>query len=134
MYRNVLILALILIFYPAFANGEVKNGGDGNELLIYCGAAIELAEKIDDRIDAIILDAYKGGFCHGIIRGVWDMHDIYAEGLKSQKFFCVPKEVTLGQLARVVVKFLKDNPAILHENRTALIIMALKNAYPCRAN
>jgi len=130
MNRNILILALILIFYPAFANGEFKNH-DGNDLIVRCKALIAVVDK-HDKVD--FEDMANANFCLGIIRGVLYMHQIDTVTLKSQKLFCVPKEVIVGQLARVVVKFLKDNPAILHEPETVLIVKALKNAFPCKAN
>ena len=136
MYRNVLILALILISYPSFANGEAKKS-DGNELLKFCNMAIAIIENNVDKINSLrLLEASGGaGYCVGVIKGIGDMHNIYTVWFKIQnRIFCVPEEVNIEQQARVVIKFLKDNPAILHEHNTILIVKALKNAYPCKAN
>ena len=44
---------------------------------------------------------------------------------------CYPKGVTTGQLIKVVVKFLQDNPKDLHIMDVALIEEALHKAFPC---
>lgn len=47
--------------------------------------------------------------------------------------FCVPaNKITGGQVARVIVKYLKDHPERLHENETFLAIQALQAAFPCK--
>ncbi len=45
---------------------------------------------------------------------------------------CFPeKGIKNDQGVRVVIKYLKDNPAKLHENEILLIMLAYANAYPC---
>jgi hypothetical protein len=48
---------------------------------------------------------------------------------------CIPHEAgSPGQLARVVLKWLRDHPERLHEQVTILTLDALKDAFPCQAN
>ncbi len=45
---------------------------------------------------------------------------------------CVPDEVTVGQITKVVVKYLKDHPEKLHLGAGLLTMTALKDAFPCK--
>lgn len=45
---------------------------------------------------------------------------------------CVPANATVGQVARVLVKFLEDNPNRLHEPVGLLYMEALYDAFPCK--
>ncbi len=45
---------------------------------------------------------------------------------------CIPTErVSLGQLGRVVVKYLKDHPEEEHDAAVVLVVVALREAFPC---
>ena len=44
----------------------------------------------------------------------------------------LPDGVTMGQLERVIVKFLEEHPAELHNTSTWLIQEALSDAFPCK--
>jgi hypothetical protein len=44
---------------------------------------------------------------------------------------CVPLEATPGQIIRVVVTTLEQNPAELHESFTVLALAAMGKAWPC---
>jgi hypothetical protein len=65
------------------------------------------------------------------------MNDIYKSTVlkgSSQGLICLPKEKpqTVGQLARIVVKYLEDNPKQLHEPAASLATVALSKAFPCK--
>ena len=44
---------------------------------------------------------------------------------------CTPKGASLGQLARVVKKYLQDHPEFLHLDAGGLVYNALNEAFPC---
>ncbi len=44
---------------------------------------------------------------------------------------CIPDEASVAQLARVVVKWLREHPEKLHELKSFVVIEALKSAFPC---
>jgi hypothetical protein len=46
---------------------------------------------------------------------------------------CVPDKASVGQLARVVVKFRRDHPEKLHEQPGGLVDESFINAFPCEA-
>jgi Ssp1 endopeptidase immunity protein Rap1a len=45
---------------------------------------------------------------------------------------CVPKEVSTGELVRVVLKYLRENRSKLRLDRVLGVQAALQGAYPCR--
>lgn len=98
---------------------------DGNELLAQCQQYLKAADSESnyDRIDA--------GLCTGFLQGVLGAFTFLREELENDSKFCVPNGVTNVQTARIVVKYLKDNPKLLNLNRTGLVWSALKDAYPC---
>jgi len=49
--------------------------------------------------------------------------------LKSH--LCIPDNVTLGQTAKIVSKFLEENPEHLHQPAQSLVYAALYIAFPC---
>lgn len=51
----------------------------------------------------------------------------------DQKFFCLPREGTSDEGARVFVKYVHDNPKVMHENILVAITLAFQDAYPCPA-
>jgi hypothetical protein len=65
---------------------------------------------------------YLAGTCIGEITGIG-----YAA-----KDLCIPANVTLEQMNRVVVKYIDDRPARLNENFVKLAHEALKEAFPCK--
>ena len=69
--------------------------------------------------------------CTGFITGVVDA----TEGLRSlqSKPYCVPSEVTLGQLNDVVLRYLQANPANRSLAASASVIAAISDAYGCVA-
>ena len=44
---------------------------------------------------------------------------------------CIPNEVSLQQMARLLVKWLRDHPEKLHEYHAGLTLNALHAAFPC---
>jgi hypothetical protein len=60
--------------------------------------------------------------CGGVVEGI-----IFATTAA-----CVPRTVTNNQAVRVVVKYIDDRPARLHENFKALAEEALMAAWPCK--
>ncbi len=92
----------------------------GNKLSEYC-------KTVDDGRKQ---DFQATAYCGGNITGVVD-------GMKYFEFgnrFCISPEVTRGQIMKVVIKYLKNNPQRLHEDYTELIYSAVTEAFPCNKN
>lgn len=95
---------------------------DGNQLLEWC----EKAEVPDPLADPLF------GACAGYVAGVVDtVERIKLLGL-FKNWSCIPDQVTLGQLAGVTGKYLKDNPAERHFPADVLVMDAVSSAYPCQ--
>ncbi|MFL1524111.1 Rap1a/Tai family immunity protein [Pseudomonas sp. O230] len=114
--------------------GMMANGGaqasdlkyDGNELLAQCQQYLKVADSERN------YDVLAVGICGGFIGGVNSTVFFYSDVLKKDVKYCMPDSVTNGQMVRIVVKYLKDNPKRLNEGRTELVWNAFMDAYPCK--
>lgn len=71
----------------------------------------------------------------GFVNGV-ETEQRFAEAYMHQEVplpFCVPESVELGQMIRIVLKYIRDNPAEANKYTAVLITRALGKAYPCPA-
>lgn len=110
------------------ADGNTTAKADGNGFLSSCQTAINIIEGTNSGTDGYI----DAGRCLGYLQGMSNMNLFYRASLdKGQVHFCIPEEVTSLQLARVVVKKLKDSPETLHKHEGALVWEALFLAFPC---
>ena len=77
-------------------------------------------------------DSFSQGLCFGYIEGAYDSYAVMVKwGIIEKDFICVPVNVSKGQLVKVVVKYLNDNPAELHLIASSRVIHALSAAFPC---
>ncbi len=67
---------------------------------------------------------YSVGKYHGYITGVGDA----TAGI----IWCPTGNVTIGQVLKIVSKYLNNNPEKLHLEASGLVEEALKNAFPCK--
>ena len=119
-----LALCLVLVAGDAFGV-EVSAYASGNELLGWCKEAEKVA---DDGSGAPV----HAGQCYGYLKAT---HDGYATwrawGHISSDRHCIPESVTVGQLRRIVVKFLEAHPEQLHLLAGSLVLNAYQEAFPC---
>jgi hypothetical protein len=103
---------------------------DGNELLQRCTEAERLMDggTPDDPFDT--------GVCLGWLDGVRKTLDVVKARAGDEAAFntCIPDSVTTGQNLRVVLAYLRDNPAKLHQRELLLTVLALKEAFPCSSS
>ncbi|WP_143512424.1 Rap1a/Tai family immunity protein [Pseudomonas putida] len=108
-------------------SGDVKASElDGNGLLLHCQALIKWNEsygKVGDHFDA--------GNCQGVLVGTMSLLPTIDKGLSPAERVCMPNSVSYVQAARIVVKWLKENPKYLDEPPGLLVILALRGFYPC---
>ena len=67
---------------------------------------------------------YGGGVYLGYVIGLADVMDGVV--------WCSQDGVTAGQLAKIVGKFLEQNPQMLHLNADMLVVSALRQSFPCK--
>ncbi|MNR35888.1 hypothetical protein D3C85_1537620 [compost metagenome] len=100
---------------------------DGNKLLDYCQAAIRFndTKQADDEVSI--------GYCLGLMQGVRSLIMYTNTGIPIENQTCLPLSgISNGQTARVVVKYLKENPEQLHQDEGILTLLALRHAFPCK--
>jgi hypothetical protein len=118
MKRHIILLCF-LVLLPVQGFGTFM---DGNTLLTLCEATINL--KTPD-------DAVKTYQCSGYISGVVDIYDTFiGQGVMTAKW-CRPDTITIGQLARVVTKYLREHPESLHLAAADQVEIAIVLAFPC---
>jgi len=100
---------------------------DGNELLQQCSGV----EKIMD--GKTTDDQFGAGYCIGLIDGVRTTLSAVREisGNEAVIDTCIPENVNNGQAIRVVLAYLRANPAKLHIDEGVLTLLALQEAFPC---
>lgn len=106
---RLLALVAVLVALPpvSLAHAQYKSG---NELLSDCEAQ----------------GTPPYAYCAGYITAIADTtfwHD--------NRVFCLPEEVTVGQLVRVVVQHMNQYPAGLHMLASPQVEGALSTAFPC---
>ena len=73
--------------------------------------------------------SFESGVCTGYVAAIVDMMSNYPYvGLQA----CFPVGVTRDQLVRVSVKFLRENPGVLHLSAYNDVASALLVAFPCK--
>lgn len=70
--------------------------------------------------------------CLGYIVGMADYEDQLQDwSILDEPIFCTPDGVTVGQLKKVVIKYLDERPERLHLTASSLTANALRTAFPC---
>jgi hypothetical protein len=105
--RTVYVFAMV---FAASVSAQASNVFDtGNELLSMCGSS------------------QGRPYCLGTAAGYSDM-------LQTMGETCADKNVTRGQAADVVIRFLRDHPEVRNRSAPSLARSALKEAFPCPKN
>jgi hypothetical protein len=106
---------------------------DGSSLLTKCSLAVRIldGEKLSST------DAVEGGFCTGYISGSHDTDYMVQmleehEKITLMKHSCPPSNASTGQVVRIVVKYLRDNPERLRMPASVLVTDAVRSSFPCK--
>ena len=103
----------------------------GNGYLTMCNTYLQLGGESGMGSEVDYRKAIDSAMCMGYHRGVIEARGIW-ETVSKFKTICLPDGVTDDQTIRVVVKYLNENPANLHTTAAALVMVALKEAFPCK--
>jgi hypothetical protein len=105
--------------------------GTGHELYQNCKESINASGRntIPPGTDMLSV-----GLCLGLIEGVKKTIAILQTGMSTRDTqVCWPESgLTNGQGALIVINYLDRNPARLSEDQTRVVILAFKDAYPCK--
>lgn len=133
--RAAAVAILLVLMLGLGASGSLaQTKTDGNLLLTRCNEAVK---QIDN--PQVNGDVYSGGFCIGFIVGMEEARDAvamsysrtYEESTKMSVLgIKVPTDVSYGQIARILVKWLQNNPQHLHESASLVYVLAMREAFP----
>lgn len=120
------IAAAVLV--GMMASGYVMATADGNVLLRECQQAIRGLDEVSKPTDSDL----ASGHCFGLVEGVKAMMHYYRSIDVSDEYkACFPESgLSTAQATRIVEKYLKDNPATLHDDGPLLVVQALHKAFP----
>mgnify|MGYP006312936657 CR=1 FL=1 len=108
-----LVLAIILVFVCVSpVHGYFCNGND-----LWDSAKHYGSDPSTHPIDYAFFQGYVAGV-HDSNTFIWDN---YAD---------VPDNVTLGQLCRIVKKYMEEHPERMHFHAVTIVILAIKDAFP----
>ncbi len=124
MRKSILAIFLTL---GAASSSEVR--ASGNELLAECNLVIRM---MDDGVAPSAREGPKVGRCLGMMQGITSLNMVYQVKDRDSALFCLPSNgISNGQAARIVVKYMRDNPSELHNEQSLVAIAAFIDAYPC---
>lgn len=126
MHTSVHAIGLVLA--TCLASAALAQGQDGSFYLQVCGAAVKQSDggKLtqEEGLGAIYCGSYIGGFL--------DAMSLTTTLNKGNRIVCVPEQgITNDQAARILVKYLRENPKTLHESGRMSLYIALQKAFPC---
>ncbi len=103
----MVVVGTVLTTLPFCADAGFYSGND-------------LKEKLE--VNSTATGGYAGGVGLGYVIGVLDVYD---------GFGTCPDKVQAGQVAQVVLKYLRENPEKLHLSADTLTLAAIGKAWPC---
>jgi hypothetical protein len=115
--KAILCVAVVLLT-ASVSLGQGKQG-TGNALIVQCVEQPAAGMPISK---ALIV-AQDMGYCFGLVTGVGDM-------LQGDHLVSFPDDSNIGQMVRVVVKYLTEHPAELADKDSILVMRALMSAFP----
>lgn len=123
----------ITFLYPVFIFvicSTAYSMGTGLEMLSVCGSAVKVSDGIkvteSEGLDSLLCVAYLSGFADAIT--------LSSQSTKPQEpKICFPRSgASNEQLARIVVKWLREHPENLHESARMEVMLSLNHAFPCK--
>ena len=81
--------------------------------------------------DSVLEDPFTNGVCMGYISGIIDMDFVKMAIGNAAPSFCVPDGVTMDQKESIVIKYMEENPEMLHHPFAMIVIDSLSDAFPC---
>jgi hypothetical protein len=131
-----IIPMLMLGFGASGLRAQTQDKNDGNALLESCNETVKFMNDSNASVSMA-----KSAWCLGYIQGFvssmeaqkMDKSTTYAAYLKSNVLgISLPPDVTSGQIARVIVKWLQDHPQELHHDIGLLTHIILREAFPAK--
>jgi hypothetical protein len=95
---------------------------------------VVVATENDNYAKAPTADSmFAGGVCMGYIDGLRTGLQLL-KATNPNARVCIPQEVSISELARVLVKWADQHPELLHKIKVSGALAAWGEAFPCAAN
>jgi len=124
---RVLVSGLLLLA-AAVSSPASALEQDGEFFLQSCGVAVKLSDgqQISDE------ERLRGVFCVAYLSGFLDSLTLSAKFSSGKKVVCLPERgISNDQAARLLTKYLRDNPEMLHESGRMSFYITLQKTFPC---
>ncbi len=129
--KKIVLVVIAALMLPL---SNLALADDGNNLLSQCNVAVDIMDG--KKLTADVQGGINAGnsmYCFGLMQGIISLNKLYEVPLRNNALFCTPhSNITNGQAARIVVKYLQEHPEMLHEPDFAITINALIEAFPCQ--
>jgi hypothetical protein len=124
-----LVLAVVLCS-SAFLFGETDTPDTSGNAFVRLCSSVERGMSTQIEVGYVMgCVGYVAGFIDGVRFGT-----AYAEdkaGKKVPSLLCFPDEVENGQITKILLKYIRENPKEAHQRTAVLLAIALQQAYPC---
>lgn len=134
------LLLMILAVSPCVKAQAIANdiSNSGNRFVEICSVTEKEPAHFDET------DFLRSGLCQGFVLGLRDgaAYSLFAlketnsslaylKGSQEDLGVCVPDEVETGQMIRVILKYIRENPGRAHLATAQLVVLAQQQAFPC---
>jgi hypothetical protein len=129
---RIFVIAIIIAATSSGAQAQFYNG---NEILQKCQTAIGFVSGyVSGAVDKSFADTTHMSVMFFKLYDKTKHEEqtkSVTESLLDVQGFCVPKDATNGQLADILCKYLRENPAERQKQAAILLDNALKSVWPC---
>jgi len=135
--RSISILALLTVCFVCSPGSDGQKLTAGQPDISRSGSNfLEACSSIESEVNRSSVRIYNDAACLGWVEGFTDGFMVHEELLsvpRRDRMACVPHGVTSIQTARVIKKYLADNPEKAHRPTRYVASIALAGAFPCKA-
>ncbi len=123
-------LARLVLLLIAVAPASVAaQGADGARFLNACGAAVKQQDGVNISHDEVIGSVW----CVGYVAGFVDSISVAPKIGGTRQNICLPQQgISNEQAIRLFVKYLRENPQVLHESGRMSLFITLAQTFPCK--
>jgi len=129
------VAGFLFVFILFFMHAQIVFGAyTANNLKQVCYAQKE-KNSLDKTQEALLegvcnyfVKGTVSAWLEGITEGAKDIN-----GAEIVGGTCIPKSSTVPQWVSIVIKWLREHPEKLHKPATSIVIMAIKEAFPCKS-
>lgn len=125
MKGAIIQVAMLVGLMSAVASAS---GATGGQMLSRCEMAVKLAAIPPKEVTLAM--AGDANYCMGAVEATASMLALHRDMAPIDRAVCMP-EISLSQMARVAVKYMKSRPEIAHLGSGTVLYAAFLDAFPC---